>query len=93
MSFSEDFSTHTMAISGPNIRAIGWLSDGEKYPKGGPSKAFMEKLREHCKANALFGAMMGFEQYFGGPTCELCNDYQSGGVTVHGLPCGLQSLR
>lgn len=45
--YSRDLATECEVASGPAVRAIGWLEQGQPYPTGPVDRRFLEALRSH----------------------------------------------
>ena len=83
MSWYADFSNETMVAIGDHVRAIGWLSSDQPYPKSGVPPAFVARLRQFVRLASQSAATLSFPAFGGFHTCELCeqvHDCQNLGV-------------
>ena len=85
MTWYPDLSEETMIISGPHVRAVGWLDNDHDLPTGTVSGEFVGKLSSITKVGDI--TMSGLyedpfdlllSRYFGFHTCELCLNFHSG---------------
>jgi hypothetical protein len=86
MTYFADLSTRTQIASGPGVRAIGWLSDKEPYPRGQVPESFLARLVSFCTLRSDAILALGWPAAAGHHTCEFCNEfYASENV---GVPAG-----
>ena len=63
MSYYPDLGQRTMVVSGPDIRAIGWLAAEHPFPTGPVSRTFRDRLEPHVAAamSSLYLGVHGCE--------------------------------
>lgn len=73
MSFYPDLHTASMLGRGDRLRAIGWLSRDQPFPRGPAPAAFVDTLRRHVETAYQPLAFCGCHR------CELCGRYSAAG--------------
>src|SRR5512138_402940 len=67
-----DLSTETMVASGPKIRAIGWLEQGQRFAVAETAAEFRERLAELSRDWSRSSRACGWPVCAGPHPCSLC---------------------
>jgi hypothetical protein len=76
MSYYPDLSTETDVARGPHVRAIGWIHAADPFPTGPSTLAFVDRLDALTQHAGASSAALGFPDFMGSHTCELCGRAQ-----------------
>lgn len=79
MSYFPDFGKETAVVSGPLIRAIGWLSAAQDFNVGSVPIEFSERLELICERWDEGVEALGWPVPGEAHTCELCGDFHAAG--------------
>ena len=75
-----------MVAVGEHVRAVGWLSNDNPFPRGDVPAEFVARLREFVALAAKSAEALWFPAFGGLHTCELCDQVHDG--HNFGVPAG-----
>lgn len=84
MAYFPDFGKETGVVSGPLIRAVGWLSSTQSFNQGWVPAEFSDRLDLICERWDDGVEALGWPVAAGPYTCELCGDFHTAGIV--GIP-------
>lgn len=73
MSWYPDMGRQTMVAAGDHVRAVGWLSSSEPFPRGEVPAAFLARLREFYRLSGHSWEALQFRVFGGLHDCEFCD--------------------
>lgn len=79
MTYFPDLGTESLVASGPQIRAIGWLSAHHGFATGSSDHEFRSKLQALCSDWEDSTSALGWPIAAGWHDCELCSSFRAGG--------------
>jgi hypothetical protein len=74
MAWYPDLTNDTMVAHGDHVRAIGWLSADQPFPRGEVSVEFTARLKEFIRLANRSSELLWFPAFGGPHTCELCDN-------------------
>ena len=74
-----DLGTETMIVSGPHIRAIGWLEKGYRFSVAQPSDEFRQRLADLATDWSRSSKACGWPVSAGSHLCSLCGEVRGAG--------------
>ena len=85
MGYFPDFGKETPVVSGPLIRAVGWLSSTQPFNQGSVPAEFSTRLDLICERWDDGVEALEWPDARDAHTCELCGDFHAAGsVAVPG---------
>lgn len=81
MAYFKDLDTETQIAAGPNIRAVGWLSQDHEFRTGAVAPSLKERLDAFVAAERDCVRALAWGAFGGSHTCEFCKS-ASGAVYV-----------
>jgi len=75
-----------MIATGPNIRAVGWLSVEYPFPKGDVPQQFIDRLELFCTKWDVISVALEWPASGGSHECEFCGKFRASGSI--GIPAG-----
>jgi hypothetical protein len=84
VAYFPDFGKETAVVSGPLIRAVGWLSSTQSFNQGPVPAEFSDRLELICERWDDGVEALEWPVAAGPHTCELCGDFHAAGFV--GVP-------
>jgi hypothetical protein len=79
MAYFPDMETTTQIVSGPAVRAVGWLAAAAPYSTGETPPEFVSKLRLLARNWGASTVALGWPAAGGTHTCEMCGNVRAAG--------------